>query len=100
MQSPLTRDPFPGDLDPCFLLKTPHVMPERHQFTRVDFHHFKAFERFTLNLRRFNILVGPNNTGKSTILAAFRILAAALRKATSRRAEIYADLRIGSTAIL
>jgi predicted ATPase len=63
-------------------------MSENHQFTRVEFVHFKAFNRFTLNLRHFNILVGPNNAGKSTILAAFRILAAAIRKATSRRAEI------------
>ncbi|HEY2458543.1 MAG TPA: ATP-binding protein [Candidatus Acidoferrum sp.] len=58
-----------------------------HQFVRVDFSHFKAFDRFSIQLRHFNILVGPNNSGKSTILAAFRILAAALRKATSRRSE-------------
>jgi hypothetical protein len=58
-----------------------------HQFVRVDFSHFKAFDRFSIQLRQFNILVGPNNSGKSTILAAFRILAAAMRKATSRRSE-------------
>jgi energy-coupling factor transporter ATP-binding protein EcfA2 len=58
-----------------------------HQFVRVDFSHFKAFDRFSIHLRQFNILVGPNNSGKSTILAAFRILAAAMRKATSRRSE-------------
>ena len=62
-------------------------MKEKHQITRVDFHRFKAFETFTLRVRPFNILVGPNNSGKSTILAAFRILAAAIRKATSRRPE-------------
>jgi hypothetical protein len=33
-------------------------------------------------------LVGPNNAGKSTILAAFRILAAAMRRASTRRPEI------------
>ena len=49
---------------------------------------FKAFKRFTLHLRHFNILVGPNNAGKSTILAAFRVLAAALRKALSRKPEV------------
>jgi len=62
-------------------------MSEMHHFVRVDFHRFKAFERFSLHLRHFNILVGPNNSGKSTILAAFRVLAAALRKAYSRKAE-------------
>src|SRR4051812_1885509 len=59
-----------------------------HQFVRVDFSHFKAFRGFSLRLRHFNILVGPNNSGKSTILTAFRILAAALRKANTRRAEM------------
>ncbi len=63
-------------------------MPEIHQFTRVDFHRFKTFRAFTLHLRHFNILVGPNNAGKSTVLAAFRILAAGMRRATSRRAEM------------
>jgi len=63
-------------------------MSEIHQFVRVDFHRFKAFERFVLHLRHFNILVGPNNAGKSTILAAFRILAVALRKALRRKPTI------------
>ena len=63
-------------------------MSETHQFVRVDFHRFKAFERFALHLRHFNILVGPNNAGKSTILAAFRVLAAALRKAWARKPEV------------
>lgn len=33
-----------------------------------------------------NILVGPNNCGKSTVLGAFRVLAQALRHARSKRA--------------
>lgn len=63
-------------------------MTETHQFIRVDFRRFKAFKSFTLQLRHFNILVGPNNAGKSTILAAFRILAAAMRKAGTRNPEM------------
>lgn len=63
-------------------------MTETHQFVRVDFRRFKAFDSFTLHLRHFNILVGPNNAGKSTILAAFRILAAAMRKASTRNPEM------------
>jgi len=59
-----------------------------HQFKQVEFVRFKAFKRFSLKLRNFNILVGPNNAGKSTILAAFRILAAAMRRAGARRATI------------
>ena len=30
---------------------------EMQRFVRVDFHRFKAFKRFTLNIRHFNILV-------------------------------------------
>ena len=63
-------------------------MAEALQYTRVVFKRFKAFESFTLNLRHFNIMVGPNNAGKSTILAAFRILAAGLRKANTRNPEL------------
>lgn len=55
------------------------------RFTRVEFHRFKAFSSFSISLRHFNIIVGPNNAGKSTILAAFRILAAGLRRANSRK---------------
>ena len=53
-------------------------MARTHQFIQVDFHRFKAFQSFRFRLRHFNILVGPNNAGKSTILTAFRILAAAM----------------------
>jgi len=63
-------------------------MSEMHQYVRIDFDRFKAFEKFSLRLRHFNILVGPNNAGKSTVLAAFRILATALRKADARKPEI------------
>jgi energy-coupling factor transporter ATP-binding protein EcfA2 len=62
-------------------------MAELDRFVRVDFCRFKAFNNFSLDLRHFNILVGPNNSGKSTILAAFRILAAAMRRATTRKSE-------------
>lgn len=60
-------------------------METRHQFVRVEFTRFKAFKAFKLDLKHFNIMVGPNNAGKSTVLAAFRILAAALRRAAARR---------------
>ena len=60
-------------------------MTDMLRFAKVDFRRFKAFEKFTLHLRNLNILVGPNNAGKSTILAAFRILAAAMRVANARK---------------
>ena len=61
---------------------------EPTRFTRVEFSRFKAFKKFSLSLRHFNILVGPNNAGKSTILSAFRILAAGMRKAQTRKPEV------------
>ena len=63
-------------------------MTEPLHYTQVTFRRFKAFESFTVKLRHFNIMVGPNNAGKSTILAAFRILEAGLRKAKARNAEL------------
>jgi energy-coupling factor transporter ATP-binding protein EcfA2 len=59
-----------------------------HYFTSARFKNFKAFKTYSISLKEFNVLVGPNNSGKSTILGAFRILSEALRKANSKRAEI------------
>ena len=65
-------------------------------FTSVTFKHFKAFKNFSVALSDFNILVGPNNSGKSTILSAFRILYEGIRKATSRNAEYIENLYTGN----
>jgi hypothetical protein len=54
------------------------------RITSVRFSRYKAFRDYSVSLERFNILVGPNNAGKSTILSAFRILAEALRRAKSK----------------
>ena len=56
--------------------------PQR--ITSVRFSRYKALREFSLALDRFNILVGPNNSGKSTILGAFRILAEAIRRARTK----------------
>jgi predicted ATPase len=61
-------------------------MPGPQRITSVRFARYKAFREFSLSLDRFNVLVGPNNSGKSTILSAFRILAEALRRARARSA--------------
>lgn len=50
-------------------------------FTSVKFENFKAFADYRVNLKHMNVLVGPNNSGKSTIVGAFRALAAGLRSA-------------------
>ncbi|RJQ54489.1 MAG: ATP-binding protein [Actinobacteria bacterium] len=59
-------------------------MADKQRITSVKFSRYKAFQEFSVALDEFNILVGPNNSGKSTILGAFRILAEALRRAKSK----------------
>lgn len=59
-------------------------MPETSHFASLRFHRYKAFRDYSLRLQRFNVLVGPNNSGKSTVLGAFRILAEGMRKAHAR----------------
>jgi energy-coupling factor transporter ATP-binding protein EcfA2 len=63
-------------------------VPGVQHFTSVRFHNYKALKNFSVQLRRFNVLVGPNNSGKSTILGAFRILAEGMRRARARRPEV------------
>ena len=55
--------------------------------TSVRFRNFKALEDFSISLDRMNILVGPNNSGKSTVIGAFRVLATGLRRAAVRNPE-------------
>ena len=65
------------------------------RFTRVEFKRFKAFSNFRIDLKHFNILVGPNNCGKSTVLTAFRILASAMRLAKARNPVHSGELGFG-----
>lgn len=58
------------------------------RFTSVRFRNFKALGQFSVTLNHVNVLVGPNNAGKSTILSAFRILAAAIQRAGTRQPEV------------
>ena len=72
-------------------------LPSPVRVTRVEFENFKAFERYSLSLEQINIIVGPNNAGKSTLLSAFRALDTALRATRSRAPlRIYFD---GSSTI-
>src|SRR5688572_4221392 len=50
--------------------------------TSIHFSNFKALEDFSVSFRDFNVLTGPNNSGKSTILDALRVLQGAYRYAS------------------
>ena len=54
----------------------------------TKFQDYKTFSRFILSSREKNVLVGPNNAGKSTILDAFRITFDVLRYAKRRNAVL------------
>jgi len=47
--------------------------------TSIHFKNFKALDDFTIHVKDFNVLTGPNNNGKSTILDGIRVLQAAYR---------------------
>ena len=57
--------------------------------SRVQLRNYKRFENFTLHTKHSNILVGPNNCGKSSILDAIRILAACIRFAKGRSPQSF-----------
>jgi len=59
--------------------------------SKVSFDHFRRFRRYTAHFGKTNILVGPNNSGKSSILDAVRILESAIRYARRRRPELVRD---------
>jgi predicted ATPase len=44
-------------------------MPDR-RLRRIEVENFKRFDQLALDLEWFNLLVGPNNSGKSTLLQA------------------------------
>ncbi len=71
----------------CGALKMPD------HFKSINFRRYKTFRNFSIHLDEFNVLVGPNNSGKSTIIGAFRLLAEGLRKARSRKPEYLAFIK-------
>ncbi|MDJ0824711.1 MAG: ATP-binding protein [Rhodobacter sp.] len=56
--------------------------------SRIHLTGFKRFADFSVNCKENNILVGPNNAGKSTTLDALRLANDAIRFANRRRPEL------------
>src|ERR1039458_4613999 len=53
-------------------------------YKTVKFRNFKSLKDFTIHLRAVNVLVGPNNAGKSTVLDAVRVMSVAHTLASHR----------------
>jgi len=62
--------------------------PAAAAIRRLRFQNFKGLRDFSLTLDHMNLLVGPNNAGKSTIVGAFRALAVAMRTASARKPQL------------
>jgi len=43
------------------------------RITKIEFSNYKAMRDFTLDLGKINLLVGRNNSAKSTLLSVLRI---------------------------
>ncbi|PSK87665.1 AAA15 family ATPase/GTPase [Limimaricola soesokkakensis] len=54
----------------------------------IEFKDYKSFAHFKLSARERNVLVGPNNAGKSTVLDAFRIAFDVIRSASKRAPKL------------
>lgn len=52
--------------------------------TSIRYSNYKTFRQYSVSINEFNVLVGPNNSGKSTIIGSLKILTEALRKARAR----------------
>lgn len=63
-------------------------------FKRVSFKNYKALKRFEISLGELNVLVGPNNAGKSTVIGAFRLLSEGLRQARARKPKYLSAVKV------
>lgn len=59
--------------------------------TSIKYRNYKSFKQFSVSLNEFNILVGPNNAGKSTVIGSLKILAEGIRKAKSKKPQLISD---------
>jgi predicted ATPase len=55
------------------------------QIQSIRYFNYKSFREFSIELNKFNILVGQNNAGKSTIIGSLKILAEGIRKAKTKK---------------
>jgi AAA15 family ATPase/GTPase len=56
-----------------------------NHITSIKYKNYKSFKQYSVSLKDFNILVGPNNAGKSTVIGSLKILAEGIRKAKSKK---------------
>ncbi len=57
--------------------------------TKLQVRNFKRFEAAVFELGPFNVVVGPNNSGKSTLLQAMALLQFCIRSTLQKRNSSY-----------
>lgn len=57
----------------------------------IKFINYKTFSKFSVSLTNFNILVGPNNAGKSTVIGALKLLSDGIKKANTKKPNYIRD---------
>ena len=65
----------------------------------VHIENFKCFENFDIELDPFNVLIGPNDSGKTAFLQAIQLIGRAgfkTRMSSSKLRELFKELNIGS----
>lgn len=67
--------------------------------TKIEIKNFKRFDQITLELNKNVVLIGPNNSGKSTALQALALWEIGLRKWLSKRKGDKPDLERPGVAI-
>lgn len=79
-QVALAFDGEDGSRVPAALVKpAPHSDERPPSIKRVWIRNFKGYESFDVTLGKFNVLVGANNAGKSTLLQAIDLLYSLLK---------------------
>lgn len=62
-------------------------------FTRIEIHNFKSFDELSVNLDRFNVLVGANASGKSNFVQIFRFLQDIARHGLENALALQGDVK-------
>jgi hypothetical protein len=68
---------------------------DRVTISSVRLRNVKTLRDFSVSLGPLSVAVGPNNSGKSTIIGIFRVLAAGLTSARAKSPERFAGSRLG-----
>src|SRR5689334_13870580 len=70
----------------------------RPMLSQLRIQNFRKFDRFTLEFGRRNLLVGPNNAGKSTVIEALRLVSIVVNRLPNLNTEPPPEWLPGGTA--